>query len=91
MSFFDQCNIRALFFRLIERTTVNQQRCLNRGKVQFRFGSGGMPGRICEVGPPASRCSFSTLPYSSLRRSTGVLLCEAVATAARKEKRCKTT
>lgn len=38
---------------------------------------GGSPGRICEVGPPASRCSYFTFPYSRLRRSTGILLCEA--------------
>lgn len=32
-------------------------------------------GRMCEVGPPASVCSFFTYPYSRLRRSTGILIC----------------
>lgn len=45
MSFFGQCSIFALFFRLIERTTANQQRHVDRGKVQFRFESGGIPGQ----------------------------------------------
>lgn len=34
-------------------------------------------GRMCEVGPPASRRSFFTVPYSRRGHSTGILPCGA--------------
>lgn len=48
-SSFDQCGIRTLFFRLIERDMANQHRHVNRGKVRSHFESGRIPGRIGEV------------------------------------------
>jgi hypothetical protein len=49
MSFFNQCSICALFFRLIESEATKQRRHVNHKKAPVRFGSGGMPGRIGEV------------------------------------------
>lgn len=48
-SFFNQCGIRTLFFRLIERDMANQHRHVNRGKVRSHFETGCIPGRIGEV------------------------------------------
>jgi len=62
----------------IARRTLKDMRAFDAAMVGQCEKHGGLRGRICEVHVPASRFMFFTLPYSHLRRSTGILPCGAI-------------